>query len=94
MNTYIELVGLLHPTIQCDAIGDTYEDIVWKTASIPKAALDAQLSNLNQFRADARAKETFSNAAPMKALIQWIAPLVGKTEEDAFAEIEIIFKAL
>jgi len=45
INPYVEQIGRTHPSVEVEAQGPLYDDIVWrKGARIPKAVLDAEIA--------------------------------------------------
>ncbi len=94
MSRYIEIIGLLHPGVEADATGTNYNDITWKDQVISKSTLDTEIAAIQQHRLNARADSALADGKPLRALIKWIAPLVGKTRQEALAEVRVIYKTL
>lgn len=94
MNRYIDAVGLNHPGVEAHAVGPDYEDIFWKSTVIDKVTLDVELVTLDADLADRHAREAIDGMKALKALVIWLAPLVGKTPAEARTEIIAIYKGL
>jgi len=76
MNSYIEIIGLLHQGVECSAKGPLYEDIVWKSTVIPKATLAAEIANIAEHRKEHTALRDLDAA-------------LNKTLRDLFLDIEV-----
>ncbi len=94
MSRYIEILGLLHPGVEADATGTNYNDITWKDQVISKSTLDTEIAAIRQHRLNVRSDRVIAPGTPMRALVKWIAPLVGKTRQEALAEVRVILKTL